>query len=322
MPSSDAPEEAQALSRLADVECVVADPLKFKLKLRIGEEAYAILRLKNGLQSLWDVGGVVTTGASIAASKVVVATFFASSGGLLSSIGIGAAAATPIGWVVAAGLVSGGAYYGVTRLVKRASGKGSMVDTIPRFINTPIDLLGMQLFDLVGALALRVSTIDGALDAKERRAIERHFVEEWGYSDAYVKRALDVLLATEDEARLKAIAKALAVFQAQNPDCNAEEMQADLLVFLREVMAADGILDEREEHAIDAVAAVFRSERVSALSKVGKSINDLGDLAKPALAEASSRAGSAMADIGSKTGSAFGALAGQIDKLRPKPSGS
>jgi uncharacterized tellurite resistance protein B-like protein len=191
-----------------------------------------------------------------------------------------------------------------------------------RFINTPIDLLGMQLFDLVGALALRVGTMDGSLDGQERRAIERHFVEEWGYSEAYVKRALDVLLATEDETRLKDIAKTLAAFQAENPDCNAEEMQADLLVFLREVMAADGILDEREEHAIDAVAAVFRSERVSALSKVGKSINDLGDLAKPALAEASSRAGSAMADIGSKTGSAFGTLAGQIDKLRPKPSGS
>lgn len=320
MPSSDAPEEEQALSRLADVECVVADPLKFKLKLRIGEEAYAILRLKNGLQSLWDVGGVVTTGASIAASKLVVATFFASSGGLLSSIGIGAAAATPIGWVVAAGLVSGGAYYGVTRLVKRASGTNPMVDTIPRFINTPIDLLGMQLFDLVGALALRVATIDGFLDARERTAIERHFVEEWGYSDAYLKRALDVLLATEDEARLKAIAKSLAVFQAANPDCNAEDMQTDLLVFLREVMAADGVLDEREEHAIDAVAAVFRAERVNSFAKVGKSFNDLGEFAKPAIANVSGRAGSAMADIGNKTGSAISGLAGRMDKLRPKPS--
>lgn len=266
-----------------DLDCVISDPLKFKRKLRIGEDAYATLRLKKGVQSLWDVSGVAMTGASVAASKIVAGTLFASSAGLLSSIGIGAAAATPVGWVIAAAVATGGAYYGVTKLVRGRT--GDMVDTIPRFINTPIDLLGMQLFDLIGALAVRVASIDGSIDPAERSAIERHFVDEWGYEPEYVARALDLLIAGADEARVKAIAKALADFQAASPDCNAEAMQSELLTFLREVVKADGILDEREELAVDAIVAVFKRENAITLSKVGKSLSDIGAQAGSAVGE-------------------------------------
>ena len=204
--------DAQSTDGFAvDLDCVISEPLKFKRKLRIGEDAYATLRLKKGVQGLWDVSGVAMTGATVAASKIVAGTLFASSAGLFSAIGIGAAAATPIGWVVAAAVATGGAYYGVTRLVRNRT--GDMVDTIPRFINTPIDLLGMQLFDLIGALAVRVASIDGTVDQAERTAIGRHFVEEWGYEREYVSRALDLLISGADETRVKAIAKALADFQ-------------------------------------------------------------------------------------------------------------
>ena|GEM_PF-685439 len=310
----DSTRDDPALSLLDDVECVVTDPLKFKLKLRIGEDAYAVLRAKNGLQSLWDVGGVAATGASIAASQVVVSTFFASTGGMLSAIGIGAVAATPIGWVLAAAAATGGAYYGVTRLVRQRS--GSLVDTIPRFINTPIDLLGMQLFDLVAALVLRVAKIDGAIAPVERAAIERHFVEEWGYNGAYVARALDVLSETADETRVKAVAKSLAEFHAASPDCNGEAMQAELLAFLREVIEADGVLDEREDHAIDAIAATFRSERAISLAKVGKSLADFGGKTGTAMADLGGKTGTAMADLGGKTGSALGGLTSRIGTLK------
>lgn len=266
-----------------DLDCVISEPLKFKRKLRIGEDAYATLRLKKGVQGLWDVSGVAMTGATVAASKIVAGTLFASSAGLFSAIGIGAAAATPIGWVVAAAVATGGAYYGVTRLVRTRT--GDMVDTIPRFINTPIDLLGMQLFDLIGALAVRVASIDGTVDQAERTAIERHFVEEWGYEREYVSRALDLLISGADETRVKAIAKALADFQTASPDCNAEAMQTELVNFLREVVAADGVLDEREELAVDAVVAIFKRENAITLSKVGKSLTDIGGQAGSAVDE-------------------------------------
>lgn len=266
-----------------DLECVVADPLRFKRKLRIGEEAYATLRLKNGVQSLWDVGGVAMTGASVAASKLVAGTLFASSAGMFSAIGIGAAAATPVGWVIAAAVATGGAYYGVTRLVRSRSGQ--MVDTIPRFINTPIDILGMQLFDLIGALAVRVASIDGKIAPTERATIERHFVDEWGYDPVYASRALDVLTTATEETRIKEIAKSLAEFQAASPDCNGDAMQSELLTFLRDVVEADGILDEREELAVDAIVAVFKREKAVTLDKLSRSLSDIGEQAGSAVGD-------------------------------------
>jgi uncharacterized tellurite resistance protein B-like protein len=288
MTSADWEENPRSAGDFAeDLDCVISDPLKFKRKLRIGEDAYATLRLKKGVQSLWDVSGVAMTGATVAASKIVAGTLFASSAGLLSSIGIGAAAATPVGWVIAAAVATGGAYYGVTRLVRGQT--SDMVDTIPRFINTPIDLLGMQLFDLIGALAVRVASIDGTIASTERSVIERHFVDEWGYEPEYAARALDVLIASADENRVKSIAKALADFQTASPDCNAEAMQSELLIFLREVVQADGVLDEREELAVDAVVAVFKKENAITLSKVGKSLSDIGGQAGSAIDELKKR---------------------------------
>lgn len=279
-------DEAGDQARLVDLDGVIADPLKFKQKLQIGEDAYALLRATKGVRELWDVGGVASTGAAIAASPVVAGTFF--TGGLLSALGIGAAA-TPIGWVVAAAAVSGGAYYGVGRLARRHHSK--FVDTIPRFINTPLDSLGMDLLDLIGALALRVAAIDGAVVPQERELICRHLVDDWGYEPAYVAAALDILEATAEDTRVKAVAQALAQFQAANPDCNAQAMQDELLVFLREVMEADGCLDEREDLAIDAIAEVFRKERALTLAKVGQGVANVGGMAKAVVSDLAKRMG-------------------------------
>lgn len=172
LPRDEEIDEARARARLVDLDVVVADPLKFKSKLRIGEDAYVVLRAAKGVRDLWDAGGVAAGGAAVAGAPIVANAFFG--GGLLAALGIGAAV-TPIGWVVAAAAVSGGAYYGVSRLARRHHGK--FVDTIPRFINTPLNSLGMDLLDLVGALALRVAAIDGTVAPQERDAICRHFVE-------------------------------------------------------------------------------------------------------------------------------------------------
>lgn len=262
--------QAELESRFSGVTCVVADPLRFKLRLGIGEDAYTSLRVKKSLQEVWDVGGMAATGATVAASPMVAGTFFASKG-LLAAIGLGAAAATPVGWVAAAAIASGGAYYGVTRLFRSYS--GSRVDVIPHFLNTPMDLLAASLFDLIGGLAARISAIDGQIDDVEKATIARHFIEDWGLDTGYVTHALEVIFQGVDAARVKDIAKAIASFQADNPDCNPQAMQAELMAFLREVAEADGKMDEREELALDAVARVLEEESAFSLQKAGQTVS-------------------------------------------------
>ncbi len=40
-----------------NIEAVITEPLKFKAKLAIGEEAYTSLRLKNAATKIWDTSG-------------------------------------------------------------------------------------------------------------------------------------------------------------------------------------------------------------------------------------------------------------------------
>ena len=149
-----------------NVESVISDDLKFKAYLGIGENAYASLKLTNSVKEIWDTLGVASTGAAIASSSTIATTFFAHNA-VFAALGL---ASTPVGWVVAAGFLSGGAWLGITRYFKKFNKERLTV--IPQFINTPIDILGLTLFDLIAPLALKVANIDG----HKRLTISRHAV--------------------------------------------------------------------------------------------------------------------------------------------------
>ncbi len=257
---------------------MVGDALRFKQRLRIGEEAYAILRTKKRVVEIWDTAGAAATGAGIASSSVVAGTFFAPTG-LMATLGLAGTAVTPVGWVVAAGVVAGGGYYGLARLMN--SGTSKLTDTIPKFINTPIDILGAALLDFLGALSMRVSAIDGEIGQREIDATVDYLVRDWGYDRAYVVRTLEVLAGNADKIRIKPVTLELAHFLEANPDCSAAAMQDELLGFLRELVKADGGIDEREELALDAIEATFREARRITLEKASRAVQewstDVGD---------------------------------------------
>jgi uncharacterized tellurite resistance protein B-like protein len=260
---------------LAQLDRVIADPLRFKLQLGIGEDAFLSLKLKKGLQELWDAIGMGATAGAVAASPVVATTFFAStaSGGLLSLIGLGTAAATPIGWVAAAALASGTAYFGVLRLYSRYS--GGLVDTIPKFINTPIDVIAVSLFDMIGSLAVRVGNVDGDLSDAELAHISTYFISEWGYDARYVNEALAVLVEGIGQQTIKEVARNIADFQQQSPDCNPKAMRIEIVSFLRAIAQVDGRLDEREDHAIDVVDRILAEATAISLRNAKRSAGSL-----------------------------------------------
>ena len=233
------------------VEQVVSDGNKFKIRLGIGEDAYQTLKLAKGLQTIWDVKGAAGAGAAAAASPMVATTFFGGGGGLLSSLGIGAAAATPVGWVIAAAVASGGAYYGVMSLAGRYT--SNRVETIPKFINSPIDLLGATLFDMIGGLGLKVAILSNDIEDAEREALVDYFVEVWGLDEEYIRNSIPIIEEQVREHNLKDMVKTLAEFQIDNPDCNPSAMKKDILELLTEIALADGEIDEREEIALELV---------------------------------------------------------------------
>ena len=238
-----------------DIDRIVAEPLKFKVKLAIGEDAYTSLKVTNAVVQAWDVAGVATTAAVVAKSSVVASTFFAPSG-LLAVIGIGTAV-TPIGWVIAAGVVTGGAWFGVTRHLKKAT--ASKLTVVPNFINTPLDVLALGLFDLMIPLALKLVTVNGRIDAARRQQVGDYFVGEWGYDAGFVDAGMWHIESRLEELSVAELAQTMAEFASHNRDCNFHMMSREILDFLRHIAELDGVVDAGEESAMGEIESIFKA---------------------------------------------------------------
>jgi len=246
---------------LDDVEQVVADPLRFKAKLAIGENAYTSLRAVNRARELWDLLGAAGTGAAVAQSSVIAGTFFAPTG-LLGVLGLGTAA-TPIGWVAFAAVASGGACYGLYRLLER--GKGTRVIEIPRYLNTPLDTLGLALFDLLAPIALRMAAIDGHVSDEERSGLVDHLVNDWGFDPQFVTQAVACIEPHTVTGSIDAMAIEAAGFLHANPDCNHAAIANDYVGFLRQLLDSDGALSPDELAALAILTERLQSVPPSAV---------------------------------------------------------
>lgn len=245
------PSDAISRAALNSTERVIADPLRFKARLEIGDKAYQTLTLRNAAFELWDIAGASAAGAGVAGSATVASTFFGTTAtSILGFFGI-AAAVTPIGWIIAASVVSGGAYYGIIRLMKGLDDE--RVEVIPKFINTPLDVLAVGLFDLLAPLTLKVAAADGNITDEELEVIRSYFVDDWGYDEQFVDAALDVFRVKLDELTLQQLTEALRKFTLESKDCNHKKVRDKVVSLLREIASADGQFHEMEELAIQHV---------------------------------------------------------------------
>ena len=251
-----------------DVEGIIRDSDKFKTKLAIGEDAYTTLRLKRRFSDFWNIASTATIAGGVAQSSVVASTFFAPAW-LLSALGV--TAVTPIGWVVAAAVLSGGACYGVTRYLRDAS--KDKVTKIPKFINTPIDVLALGLFDLLAPLALKVAEADGHIDGRERQYIHAYLTQEWGYDDTFIVKGLEFTESKLSDFSIEEQARTLAEFKLANRDCNYDGMSAELMNFLSAIMEADGRENKREQKAIADIQKTFKDVGQSWFGKLQKTVS-------------------------------------------------
>ena len=154
---------------------------------------------------------------------------------------------------------------GITRYLKNAS--ANRVTVIPNFINTPLDVLALGLFDLLAPLALKVAEIDGRVPDSERKLVTAYFIKEWGYDAKFVDEGINYTESKLGEISIRELAQALVRFTRENPDCNFKMMSREILGFLRNIVEAGGRIDEYEEVTLAKIETIFDSAHESSIKR-------------------------------------------------------
>ena len=256
---------------------VLSKPLEFKVKLAIGEDAYASLKTGRNLQKMVDALSVASTGTAIAKTGTVAA-MIGTKVGPLAFIGIGSMA-TPLPYVALAAVGSTAIYFGIMRKVRKFS--NDRVITVPRFINTPLDLLAVSLFDLIAPILLKMCHVDGSVSDAELEIIEEYFVEEWGYNRDYFKHCITLLSDQIEGQQIEDLLTPLLDYIKKNPDCNQVEIANDIISILKEVAEIDGQMHPKEEAFLETVSKILCGERASLSQIVGRlktGMNAIGNI--------------------------------------------
>lgn len=239
------------------IDAPLSHPVCFKKALHIGEDAYRSLAIKRRSLKLLGPLGAAGAGAAVASSPLVATTFFSGGGivsGILGLFGI-ATAATPIGWVIATAALSGTAWAGISRMLDDASAK--RMDQVPKYINTPLDLLAISIFDLICPLAVKLAAVNGEIHERERAEISQYFVGTWGYNEEFVKAAVEMV--SECKFTFDDLVSNLVEFTRSNPDCDAQAILQSVFVFLNEVAEASNGIGESERDALLEAEKAFSS---------------------------------------------------------------
>ena len=241
-------EYADVIEKLESAEEIIADDLKFRYKLGIGEDAYGTLKLASRLSPV----AAGAAGAAAASSPIVASAFFGGTAATVAGwMGLGLAATTPVGWVIAAGVATGGAYMGMRKIRKK------MIEEVPRQTNAPLDVLATSVVGFLMPVAFRLALADGNVDDGERRKIKDYFVNEWGYSESFSDRKIGEFQNEPDLASLDELFSALEEFKKHDKDCNFDQIFRELLNFLDELANSDGEFHHGERATIDEVKTLL-----------------------------------------------------------------
>ena len=260
--------EADLDKLLEGEESIISIPILFKEKLGIGGEAYRWLRAKDKLVDFAGSVGLGATASSLAASGTVASTFFASQG-VLGFLGL-ATAATPVGWIMAAGLTTGAGFLALNRFFERFKDKHVIIT--PKYINTPLDIIATALIEMMLPVSLKIAKADGKLSAHERQVIVDNYVDKWGYNKDFIARMVREYEEHTAAINLGHIADSFNLYCRDNPDCNPASMRMEYKKHLAEIATENGQIKQAEQAALDEFLAGFRIDRTRTIGIVRKTL--------------------------------------------------
>ena len=235
-------------------EELVANPERFKIKLGIGERVYKTLRVKRTLEAIGGFLSFFSAGSTAASGSWFATTFFAP---VIWGFQLSFLAVTPIGWVVAAGFAGGGLYLAFRKLSRRFD--ENFIDVVPKYINTPLDMIALQILEQILPFALYIARADGTIDGAERKTIEDYFTEKWGYNATVIGKYIDEAEVALTDNYVEEVATRFAKFCKESKDCDKAEVTDDVNKMLQAIVDADDHIHPDEEKALNQLKSWFES---------------------------------------------------------------
>lgn len=218
---------------------IVENELQFKVKLNIGDEAFGYLKNAKNIQHTIEVlmGGGMAAGATYLG--------WAGSIGVLGQVGLALGlVATPIGLIALAGGLGTAAMFGMKKLGDGAESKA--FTKIPNFINTPLDILAINIFQVLVPVAVKIALSDGLFDKSERDCITKSLQKDWGFSDEFISLEIAKVIENIDDFEFRVLRSYIDDVFKDSADIDVSYLKQEVIQLAWEIVNADGHIDEKE----------------------------------------------------------------------------
>ena len=236
-----------------ELEKIIDNDLKFKQKLNIGDNAYRYLKTAKNLKNF---GEVSVTGAGVAA--ITGAGWYLSLGALGKlAIAVGIAS-TPVGWIAGAGAAGMVGVIGLKKFFNKANAKA--IDSIPKFLNTPLDVVALNISQIIFPPAIRMACVDNDFCSAERDVIKSYFVGEWGYNEEFVNGNIDLYSHNISTIDYRLFRETLNKICNTTKELKKDKIVKELLFLLEEVIRADGRVAPEESNEFEYVKLILQGK--------------------------------------------------------------
>ncbi|HIA45795.1 MAG TPA: TerB family tellurite resistance protein [Methylococcaceae bacterium] len=180
---------------------------------------------------------------------------------------------------------------------------------MPNFINTPIDVLGGSICDVLTPILLKIAYADNDFSVEEKETIVNYFTDQWGINPAYIENLISEIGNEFTEFDYVILADSLKELAIESGDIKYDDMVKEIISAAEEVMASDGSIDEREVQEIEKLKLAF----ITAKPNIKKKLSNAFDTT-------TTRASNVLTSAGETTATGFNSLKTASSNLASKSS--
>ena len=178
-----------------NIECVFSDEIEFKRKLNLSDKAMSDLLMAKDLDKYGS-----TLAAAMATGAVAYIAWLSSLGFIGQAAILVGLGSNPIGWIALAAGAGGLLMYGSKTAINKLD--ENAYERIPKYLNTPLDVLGTTLIAVILPIYLKLAINDKNIIKNSLDNIMEEF-SNWGYDRNYLEQTINTFMKGLGELKIE-----------------------------------------------------------------------------------------------------------------------